>query len=244
LLFDELNSFKEDIYNSFLENLPENTLVDIYFHYFNRRVFDQLIKDAQGNYNTFVIMPAKFKDTHALISQISGRVIILDQLPEDLTGHFPAIYQDFESETYDALMSGKHLFSRYSKVVMVHPGGKEPEGQYIGFLKFCKETNTIHELINSFKGRTINKGEAYIVIDDRDLVWLIKEAMKKGLQPGQDLGIVSFNDKPLKEVAGNIGITTISTDFKLMGKTLANQIVEKTKTTIKNPSSLIIRGSL
>jgi len=244
LLFDELNGFKEDLYNSFLENLPKGAVVDLYFHYFNRRFFSQLIKEAQGNYNTFVIMPVKFEATYPVISQLTGRVIILDQLPEDLAGRFPAIYQDFESDTYDALMSGKNLLNKYSNIIMVHPGGKEPEGQYKGFIRYCKETETPHELIGTLKERSIKRGEAYLVIDDRDLVWLMKEAKKAGLKPGRDLGIVSFNDKPLKEVAGSSGITTISTDFKLMGATLAKLIPEKTNTVIKNPSSLIIRGSL
>ena len=34
LLFDEFNSFKEDLYNSFLKNLDEGVEVDIYFHLF------------------------------------------------------------------------------------------------------------------------------------------------------------------------------------------------------------------
>ena len=32
LLFEELNIFKEDLYNSFLENIGRNVEVDIYFH--------------------------------------------------------------------------------------------------------------------------------------------------------------------------------------------------------------------
>ncbi len=35
LLFDELNSFKEDLYNAFLSNLDDNIQVDIFFHHFN-----------------------------------------------------------------------------------------------------------------------------------------------------------------------------------------------------------------
>ena len=35
VLFDELNSFKEDLYNSFIEHLDEKIRVDIYFHHFN-----------------------------------------------------------------------------------------------------------------------------------------------------------------------------------------------------------------
>ena len=40
LLFDELNAFKEDLYNSFLKSLSSKAKVDIYFHHFNRNVFN------------------------------------------------------------------------------------------------------------------------------------------------------------------------------------------------------------
>ncbi|RLD77730.1 MAG: hypothetical protein DRJ07_14275, partial [Bacteroidetes bacterium] len=46
LLFDELNSFKEDLYKSFLKNLDKNIEVDIYFHHFNPDVFSKLIYDS------------------------------------------------------------------------------------------------------------------------------------------------------------------------------------------------------
>ena len=39
LLFDELNIFKEDLYNSFLKNIGKDAQVDIYFHHFNPEVF-------------------------------------------------------------------------------------------------------------------------------------------------------------------------------------------------------------
>ena len=39
LLFDELNIFKEDLYNSFIENIGKNAQVDIFFHHFNFQFF-------------------------------------------------------------------------------------------------------------------------------------------------------------------------------------------------------------
>ena len=49
LLFDELNSFKEDLYNSFLNSLEDNIEVDIYFHHFNPEVFSKLIYEKTQN---------------------------------------------------------------------------------------------------------------------------------------------------------------------------------------------------
>ena len=243
VLFDELNSFKEDLYQSFVDNLETNMQVDTYFHHFNRKVFDQLINESKGNYTTYVIMPAKFTGTFSQFQHLNGRVIILDQLPDDLQGRYPSIHQNFEKDTFNALMKGRKLISRYQKFVMVYPGGKEPEGQYRGFLKYCNDTFTPYELIHDIRGRTISKGEVYLVVWDRHLVWLVKEAREKGFELGKDIGIISYNDTALKEVVAN-GITTISTDFKKMGESLAQLVRTKNEQSIENPFKFILRGSL
>lgn len=243
VLFDELNAFKEDLYNSFLKELGGRVQVELYFHHFNKKLFENLLAENNGSYTTYVVMPTKFEGIQPTLKNLSGRVIVLDQIPTDLTEDFPAIYQNFEKDTYNALLSGKELLSKYKKLIMVYPGGKEPEGQFKGFLKYCHETNTPFELLSDLDGRTISKGEAYIAIWDRDLVWLVKESKNKDLELGKDIGIISYNDTALKEVVAN-GITTISTDFKLMGKSLAKLVLSKRTTKVENPSSLIIRGSL
>jgi len=66
---------------------------------------------------------------------------------------------------------------------------------------------------------------------------------KQKLIIGQDIGIISYNDTPLKKVVTD-GITTISTDFKEMGRILAELILNHKKEQIENKSSLIVRGSL
>jgi DNA-binding transcriptional regulator YhcF (GntR family) len=243
VLFDELNSFKEDLYQSFLDNLKSNMQVDTYFHHFNRKVFNQLINESKGNYTTYVIMPAKFTGTFSQLQHLNGRVIILDQLPDDLKGRYPSIHQNFQKDTFNALMEGRNLISRYQKFIMIYPGGKEPEGQYRGFLKYCNDTFTPYELIHDIRGRTISKGEVYLVIWDCHLVWLVKEALAKGLELGKDIGIISYNDTALKEVVAN-GITTISTDFKKMGESLAQLVRTKNEQSVENPFKLIPRGSL
>jgi len=81
------------------------------------------------------------------------------------------------------------------------------------------------------------------VVNDRDLVYLLKQSEKQGLLPGKDVGIISYNDTPLKEILVG-GITTLSTDFNLMGKTMASLLNTKSIETIENPWKLIIRKSL
>jgi hypothetical protein len=62
LLFDELNIFKEDFYNSFLENIGTNVLVDVFFHHFNAPVFQKLINDSNGNYTKYMIVPTNLAE--------------------------------------------------------------------------------------------------------------------------------------------------------------------------------------
>lgn len=243
VLFDELNAFKEDLYTSFLNSLDNKSNVDIYFHHFNFQVFKNLISESIGKYTSYVIMPATFDDTVNIVSKLPReKVYILDRKKEDLTD-YPVVYQDFDQDVYDALTEGIDLLQKYSKLIMIFPGGKEPEGRMIGFQRFCKEKGFESEIIRNLENKTIKSGEAYFVPSDRSLVRLVKMAAGKNLQLGSDFGIVSFNDTVLKEVVAG-GITTISTDFKLMGQTLARMIQEKSNEKIRNQSALIRRASL
>jgi len=57
---------------------------------------------------------------------------------------------------------------------------------------------------------------------------------------GEDIGIISYNDTPLKEL---LGITVISTDFQKMGSAAAEMILTKMPTSIKNDFNFINRHS-
>ena len=243
VLFDELNAFKEDLYASFLKHLGDRARVEIFFHHFNRKLFENLLEQYKRAYTTFVVMPAKFHDTAPLLKGLPGRVVVLDQLPDDLRGLFPAVYQNFDKDIYDALTSGAGLLGKYDHLVMVYPGGKEPEGQRRGFVRFCEERGDSYEVLSDLQGRTVRRGEAYVAIWDRDLVELVRQARRDGLHLGTDLGIISYNDTELKEVVAG-GITTVSTDFKEMGRILAGLVLGQSGGQIENPSSLIKRASL
>jgi DNA-binding transcriptional regulator YhcF (GntR family) len=244
LLFDELNAFKEDLYNAFLQSLNPNIMVDIYFHHFNRNVFNSVLKENLGNYSKYVIMPATFQNFYPLLDEIiDKKLYILDQTKPEFKNRYSSVYQNFEEDVYNALVSGESLLKKYKKLIMVFPGGKEPKGQLNGFEKYCKNHNWEKEIIADPFNRDIQKGEVYIVPNDRHLVYLVKLINEKGLVLGKDIGMISYNDTPLKEIVSG-GITTISTDFKKMGEILAKLIENKKIAQIENPSSLIIRKSL
>ena len=63
------------------------------------------------------------------------------------------------------------------------------------------------------------------------------------IKTAKDIGIISYNDTLLKEIVEG-GITTISTNFNLMGERLAEMILNNEFAQVENPNSLILRKSL
>ena len=243
LLFDEFNSFKEDLYNAFIENLGENIQVDIFFHHFNFKVFNKLISDNIGNYSHYVIMPANLRNTHKSLKNLSeDRVYILDQTHKELSG-YTAIFQNFEKDMYTNLSKAIHLIKNYKKIVLLFSKEKQPEGMLKGFTMFSKENNVAYEVIDTLQNRVLNKSEVYIIPDDKNLLRIIKKLKQSQLALAKDIGIISYNETLLKEIVEG-GITTISTDFSEMGKHLAKLIFNKEKLQIENTNNLILRNSL
>ena len=243
LLFDELNAFKEDLYNSFLDSLDVNTQVDIFFHHFNSKIFNSLILDNIGNYNQYIIMPANLEKTHLVLENLpNDKVFILDQMNTDLIS-YSAIYQNFEKSILEGLQQAKTSLNKYSKLVLVHNEKVQPKGMLLGFEKFCISENFKFEVIESLIDRDLEKGEVYIIPEDRNLIRIIKNIKETSLELKKDIGIISYNDTMLKEIVEG-GITTISTDFKKMGDNLAAILKLKEKTQIENPTILISRNSL
>ena len=243
LLFDELNIFKEDLYNSFLESIGKEVQVDIFFHHFNIKVFQKLINDSNGNYTKYVIMPTYLVEAASIIKTLPvNEVFILDQTNPELKS-YPAIYQNFTKDIYEGLLKGKSKLIKYEKLIMIFPGFREPLGMKQGFENFCTDNAFDYEIITEFVNREIKSGEVYIIPNDRDLVRVIEKSKLQNLKLGQEFGIISYNETPLKKVVEN-GITTISTDFGAMGRIAAQMILEGRKEQIENKCSVMIRNSL
>jgi DNA-binding LacI/PurR family transcriptional regulator len=76
-----------------------------------------------------------------------------------------------------------------------------------------------------------------------ELIGLIKEVEARNWIPGADVGIISFDETPMKEILKG-GISVLSTDFNQMGKTAASFINGETFSQLANPFRFIVRSSL
>ena len=243
LLFDELNSFKEMIYNGFLDEINEKAELDIYFHHFNPQVFQKLISESVGKYSKYIIMPSNLPHTYDAIAKLPKEdVYILDQTNENLS-HFPSVYQDFAKDMKRGLSEVQSRLKYYRKLFLIYPGNKEPIGMVEGFQVFCSEIKFPSEVIHSVEEKNIQKGAVFVIPNDDHLVEVIEIAKSKNLEIGKHIGIISYNDIPLKKVIEN-GITTISTDFYQMGKTMGRMVLSGKKQRLENPSHIVLRQSL
>ena len=88
----------------------------------------------------------------------------------------------------------------------------------------------------------VMKNVPSVNVDDRDLEFIVRYSIEKQLHLGEDMGIISYNEAPLKGIVAS-GITTISTDFARMGKSMATMILDGKKEKIDNPFLLNLRNS-
>lgn len=252
LLFNKLSSYKKIIYYSILETLGAQATVDLHIHHYNRNILEDLLVQNLGNYNYYVLAPHFFdKNSHPetaydLIKKIpKDKLLIIDRAVKGHENEFPGIYQDFAKDIFEALESGVSLLRKYSRLILVFPRGDHyPVEIMDGFKRFCFFHDFNNLIVDGIDDEPLYEGDSFIVLAETDLVNIIKKSREQCLKLGKEVGIISYNDTPLKEILAE-GITTISTDFNHMGRSIANQILgEEDKIPIKNPFRFIVRKSL
>lgn len=247
LLFDRLNAYKEVLYESFIHSLGESARVDVYFHHYREDVFGRLIRDNIGKYSHYVIMPHFDKDVSELVKPVpADRLLLLDKSLPGIKGEYAAVYQDFENDIYQALKSGLFSLKKYHTIALVKasdPFQYVPEGIRLGLMKFCSEESFSFKELPGVESQDLQEGQVFIIFRDSDLIRAIKELEKNELVMGQNVGLISFDDTPIKSILAG-GITVLSTDFKVMGETAARLLKEDKKEKLRNPFHLIMRKTL
>ncbi|MGC9343320.1 MAG: hypothetical protein ACP5E3_11520, partial [Bacteroidales bacterium] len=246
LLFDVMNGYKEVLYRSLTENLGKKYESDIFFHYYNLKVFEQVIQDSLGKYDHYVIMPHFNIDVSSIVKLIPLEKLLIIDKDIPAIEKCKAVYQDFETDVQKALNDAARILKKkYKKVFLIINREFQfiPEGIIKGFKNFCKKENFPYGLIEDLETHLIRAGDVFIVFTDKDLVRIIKTAESQYLKPGKDIGIISYDETEMKEVLKG-GITVMSTDFNHMGITAARMIQQNEIHKFPNPFYLILRKSL
>jgi len=244
LVFDTLTAYKEELYNAFKEAIQPNGREQIFFHHNNLQMFQTILDGAVGNYSHYVIMPIDHADAKAAIAKLPPKkVFILDQGRKRYKNIYPFVCQDFEIDIYNILSKHHSQVNKYRRMLLVIRNQRSHFRDIVsGFQNFCKQHPIRAEVVSDIKIFKIKKGDAYIVVDDRDLDFLVRYSIEKKMALGVDIGIISYNETALKGIVAS-GITTISTDFAKMGKRMADMVLQHKKLKIDNPFLMYERSS-
>lgn len=245
MLLDDFSAFKEQLYQSFRNNLPAAYSVDLLFHHYNPEVFKQLIQNSTGRYSMYVVMNIDHKTIAPILKKIDSNKLLILDMGNPGKSKISYLVQDFNRQVKKCLQQGAEHLQKYHTLILVYEKKTTPHpSETVGAVSdFCKEYGIGFKKKNEFNASDLMKGQAYFVIRDSDLVKVIKGCRRKGFELGKDIGVLSYNDTPMKQIVGG-GISVISTDFEKMGKLAASFVVKKQPVEIVLPTFLTLRESL
>ncbi len=255
-LINKLSTYKMRIFNAFVNKLEGNAKVDLDIYHCEPLLFSKILEKKKNLYDHYVIMP-HFKNENmqhmgctddilkSILSIPQGKLIVLDRNLRSLSREAGRVYQDFTEDIHGALTKGFDKLKKYKKIILVYPNKSVypyPKGIVTGFKRYCIQHDLDYEVLDEiYDNMELQLGDLYIIIEETDLVNLVRQTRDKKYKMGVDIGIISYNDTPLKEL---LGITVISTNFKKMGEQAAEMILSNNRAEIKNEFNFIERFSV
>lgn len=223
-------------------------LIDFYIYNNDFTLFKRLIQNNKNEYTHYVIIPHAqdaAEDVQDILGQVPvDKLLLLDKLTPGIKGNYAAVYENFEKDIYEALEQLRKPLSKYHTIKLVFPEYTyHPEDIIKGFTKFCRQYAFNYRVVHDISKEPIKEGEAYINLMEDDLVVLIEKLLVTKMKVGKHVGVISYNETPLKKIILN-GITTISTDFEFMGKKAAELILHNSTEHFEVPFHVTLRPSL
>ncbi len=244
LFLDTFKAYKEVLYGSFLENLPENITVDLHFHHYNINVFETIIKESLGKYTKYIVMNFNHDKVPEIIKRIPENKLLVIDWKINSNRNNSTIFQDFGQSLYNCLEENIEKIKKYERFVYLYPEFTYHPKESIDFFeKFCADYKLNSEVILKVKNFQLDEGDLYLLVSDRTLARFLDQSDQKKLSPGVDVGVISYNETPMKKYVKD-GITVISTDFEMMGRKAAEFVVNGDHVNLQIPTKLTVRNSL
>ncbi len=247
LLLNNLGDHKKTIFNSLIANLSNEFIVDLQVHNCDSDTLEKMVVNNLGKYDHYVIMPHLREETLSVKTAINkipkDKLILVNKDLDKIDGEYCCVYEDFEQDMYEGLTWGLYSIRKYHTLHLIFPSENfYCAGIRNGLIRFCDEFNFEWDISDKIDFE-IQPGTLYVVIEESDLVDLIKKTTTRNLELGREIGLISYNSTPFKEILAG-GISVLSTDFEKMGFTIAAMIMNKATGKVKNPYSFIKRNSI
>ncbi len=244
LFLDTFKAYKEVLYASFLDNLPDNFSVDLHFHHYNIEIFEKIITESIGKYSKYIVMNFEHEKVPEIIKQIPPTKLLSIDWQVNAIPEASSLYQDFGQSLYNALQSQLPLLKKYKRFIYLYPEFTyHPVESIEYFEKFCTDNNLEYEVTKKYKEMDVEPGELYLLVSDRTLARFLDQCASKNLTIGEDVGVISYNETPMKKYVKD-GISVISTDFEVMGKKAAEFVTSGESIHLQIPTQLKVRASV
>lgn len=237
-------TFQQDFYNRFRKCLGEKYHIDVFFHHNNLHVYEYILNSISSKYGMYVIAPIQSEKAQKLLSRFpDDKLLIIDRY-QDQGEKVSCIAQEFEYSLSSVFESLLPQIQKFSQVLFYFKEGLDyPKGIFNAVTAFCQQHEIPLKVHGEFDETHMKKDQLFFTVGDPDLWQILKSSNARQFELGEDIGILSHNDSPVKEIIAG-GITTFSTDFKLMAEKAADFILTRNHTNMIIPSELIRRKSL
>ncbi|MCO4293980.1 GntR family transcriptional regulator [Solitalea sp. MAHUQ-68] len=245
LILYAFDSVQETFYNAFRAALDPSVHIDIFFHNHNIDIFETIVNKVAGRYATYIIAPMPHPRIAEILQAIPLNKFLMIDRYEQIAGDFSYVVQEFEQSTYQVLMELHNTIKQFDELVFFSrpPDSDSPQEILASFKKFVADQNIKHDIKTKYIAGSIEKGKVYFSTNDTQTWMMLKDCKEQNLILGKDVGILSQDDDPIKEIICD-GITTYSTDFVQMAKKAAHFVLTKEKVREVIPTALIRRKSL
>lgn len=247
VLFDAFaNAYKEILYEALRKRLGPHAVLDCYAHHFQPKLFINLLREARGKYHRYIVIPLQHPEAIQALAELDQDKLLLLDIKVDYPGkNCLEVSQNHDEHLVQALEAGLERIRHYDRLVLIFPPSDHHHPPVIcgAFMRFCQQHRIDGQIISRATLDTAEKGSAYLVIEDSDLVALVKGSTARKLVLSRDVGIISYNETPLKEIVTG-GVTVVSIDFHELGLRAAEATLGLVRQSICLPTQLILRSTL
>lgn len=244
LIVHSFDGHWETLYNEFREKVNGYCEIEIFFHHYNIKVLELIVNRNVSDYDMFIISSFNHSRIKSIVGRIPAYKVLLISRNDRLSESYNHIIQDFCEGTYQALSQATVQIKKYKRINLVYPEkAGHSDTLKSGFLKYCEEYSVENRIVNSLKEIEIENGDAFLLISNNDLIYLLNVCKVKNWQLGKDVGVLSYNETPLKQVIRD-GISVVSCNFTMMAEEIATFIKEQKTVQKVIPIEFVERNSL
>ncbi|MBQ6912146.1 MAG: GntR family transcriptional regulator [Bacteroidales bacterium] len=252
VFMDKMSQHQQDVIDGFMDAVGAQADVTISLHYQNLEWFARSLEESIGRYDWYVLFPhfpldaVSSSEAARLIAKIPlERLIVLDHLPAGLSPVSGAVFQSIGEDVPGALVSALEDVKKYRRLKYISLS-VSLYGDLVAdaITRFGRDYGVPAEVLQAIPEK-VEKGDLYFVSGsrlDRKLSELLRAMSASGLAPGKDIGLICYNDFPLNEwIFG--GLTTLSVDFREMGRIAGGMLLEGRLSQLQCTASLIRRNT-